>query len=139
MKFLSDGEETTLSFAEKFASSLKGGEIILLDGRLGAGKTVFVKGIAKGLDIDEEVTSPTFTLMNEYQGRLNLVHMDVYRLKSALEAYEAGLTEYFGESNTVCCIEWAENIRGAFDPCSAITVRINYLGDGKREIEIFDK
>ena len=98
MKFLSDGEETTLSFAEKFASSLKGGEIILLDGRLGAGKTVFVKGIAKGLDIDEEVTSPTFTLMNEYQGRLSLVHMDVYRLKSALEAYEAGLTEYFGES-----------------------------------------
>lgn len=139
MKFLSDGEETTLSFAEKFASSLKGGEIILLDGRLGAGKTVFVKGIAKGLDIDEEVTSPTFTLMNEYQGRLNLVHMDVYRLKSALEAYEAGLTEYFGESNTVCCIEWAENIRGAFDPSGAITVRINYLGDGKREIEIIDK
>ena len=139
MKFLSDGEEATLSFAEKFASSLKGGEIILLDGRLGAGKTVFVKGIAKGLGIEEEVTSPTFTLMNENEGRLKLVHMDVYRLKSALEAYETGLTEYFGKKDTVCCIEWAENIRGAFDPDGAITIRINYLGDGKREIETIDK
>ncbi len=135
MKFVTNNENETFEFARSFAGNLTGGEIILLDGELGAGKTVFVKGLAAGLGIDDDVTSPTFTLMNEYDGRLKLYHFDVYRLSSGAEAYEAGLTEFFGESGSVSCIEWANNISDAIIG-NVIAVNISYLGDGKREIKI---
>lgn len=132
---ITKSEAETAKFAEKFAEKLAGGEVILLCGELGAGKTAFVRGLAKGLGITENVTSPTFALMNSYKGRLTLVHIDAYRLGSGKEAYEAGLTEYFYAADTVCCIEWAENIADALTGKN-ITININYLGKTEREIVI---
>lgn len=132
----SKSERQTYKIAKRFASSLCGGEIILLDGELGAGKTVFVKGLAAGLGIRDEVTSPTFALMNAYEGEsLNLYHFDVYRLKSGTEAYEAGLTEYFGQKDGVCCVEWADNISEVIAG-EIIRVGIAYDGEKTREITI---
>lgn len=135
MKIVTDSEIETFEFAKNFARNLTGGEVILLNGELGAGKTVFVKGLAAGLGITDDVTSPTFTLMNEYDGRLKLYHFDVYRLSSGAEAYEAGLTEFFGESGSVSCIEWSDNISDAISG-KVTAIDISYLGDGKREITI---
>lgn len=138
MKKISTSEKDTFGIAKAFAGTLKGGETIVLSGELGAGKTVFVKGLAAGLGITDEIVSPTFALFNEYSGRLGLCHFDVYRLSSGREAYEAGLTEQFGRQDCVSCIEWGENIASVL-PADAIEVKITYLGDGKREIEIADK
>lgn len=134
-KVVTKSEAQTSAFAEKFADKLTGGEVILLRGELGAGKTAFVRGLAKGLGIKENVTSPTFALMNTYGGRLTLVHIDAYRLGSGKEAYEAGLTEYFYAPDTVCCIEWADNIADALTGKN-IEININYLGKTEREIII---
>lgn len=102
--------EKMQSFGEKLGSMLKGGEVITLNGDLGAGKTELSKAIAKGLGIEDHITSPTFTIVNEYEGRLKLFHFDVYRLSSAEEMYELGYEEYF-YSDGVSLIEWAELIR----------------------------
>lgn len=134
--FTTKGEEQTGELAKKIASTLKGGEIILLSGELGAGKTVFVRALSSALGAEESVVSPTFTLMNEYNGeKIRVIHIDAYRLKSGVEAYEAGLTENFGEKNTVCCIEWAENIADAIVGAT-LTINIKYTGEDTREIEI---
>ncbi len=137
-KIVTKSEQQTHDFAAEYAKTLKGGEVIVLGGFLGAGKTAFVKGLASGLGIAEDVTSPTFTLMNDYSGRLNLYHMDVYRLKSGMEAYEAGLTDYMGVDDGVTCIEWAENIADAL-PKDYITIDIQRIDDNTREITINDK
>lgn len=138
MKIITENENATFETATELAKKLKGGEIITLDGELGAGKTVFVKGLAYGLGIDPElVTSPTFALMNDYEGRLELYHIDAYRLASGAEAYEAGLTEFFGERNSVCCIEWADNIKDALSG-KIISIKIDYKENGSREITIND-
>ena len=134
--FSTFGEEQTSEIAKKLASTLKGGEIILLNGELGAGKTVFVRALSGYLGAEESVVSPTFTLMNEYNGeKFRVVHIDAYRLNSGREAYEAGLTEEFGAKNTVCCIEWADNIKDAIAG-NTITINIKYTGENQREIEI---
>ena len=136
---ISTSEEQTFLQGEKLAMSLKGGEIILLSGDLGAGKTVFTKGIAKGLGITEEVTSPTFALLNVYDGgRLKLYHYDCYRLSSGQEAEERGLTEFFGDKDGVCVIEWPQVISDVLPP-DVIEAEILYSGEGKREIKINDK
>lgn len=135
MKYVSESESDTYKIAADFAATLSGGEIVLLSGELGAGKTAFVKGLAAALGIDDEVTSPTFTLMNVYYGSLTLYHFDVYRLNSGEEAYAAGLTEYFGEPGSVACIEWWENVREAIVG-NAIKITINYLDNERREINI---
>lgn len=135
MIYVSESESNTYEIAAEFAVTLKGGEIVLLSGELGAGKTCFVKGLAAALGVADEVTSPTFTLMNVYRGTLTLYHFDVYRLHSGEEAYAAGLTEFFGEAGSVSCIEWWENIGEAIAG-NTIKITINYLGNEKREIRI---
>ena len=134
----SHSEDDTYCLGRDFGQSLCGGEIILLNGELGAGKTVFVRGIANALGIKESITSPTFTLMNCYQGtKINLCHIDAYRLKSGMEAYEAGLTEYFGLKNTVCCIEWSKNIADAIvGNIIKVTMRYSEKNENYREIKI---
>ncbi len=109
--YKTESELETLKLGEKLAKNAYAGEIITLDGDLGSGKTVFAKGFARGLGIDEPITSPTFTIVREYEsGRLPLYHFDVYRIDSPDEMYEVGFDDYlFG--NGVCIIEWAENIR----------------------------
>lgn len=138
--FVSHSRQETFAFAEKMAQSLQGGEIITLSGELGAGKTVFVKGLGYGLGVIEPILSPTFTIMNEYMsGRLKLYHYDAYRLSDADEAYEAGLTEFFGIRDGVCVVEWAENIADALRGMKKIAVTIGYAGENTREIEVVNE
>lgn len=135
MTYVSKSESDTYKIAAEFSATLNGGEIVLLSGELGAGKTAFVKGLAAALGITDEVTSPTFTLMNVYRGALTLYHFDVYRLHSGEEAYAAGLTEFFGEAGSVSCIEWWENVADAIVG-DTIKITINYLENEMREINV---
>ncbi len=105
--------EDTIGIAKKIADALSGGEFIAMYGDLGAGKTAFVQGVAKALGITNHVTSPTFTIVNEYEGRLPLYHFDVYRISDPDEMYEIGYDEYV-DGNGVCIIEWAELIEDLF-------------------------
>ena len=104
--FISRSREDTEAFAFKYAKSLRRGDVVLLDGEMGAGKTVFSKGVARGLGIEEEVTSPTYAYMNDYDG--NLFHYDCYRIESVEQAERLGLADYFDMG--ICLIEWAQNI-----------------------------
>ncbi len=122
------------------ASHLRGGEIIGLIGQLGAGKTIFVKGLAKGLDIKKIITSPTFILMKIYPVNFkkqpaikNLVHLDVYRLKQVKDILAIGMTEYLGKADTVCVIEWADKIKKIL-PKRTKFVNIEYQGASQRLI-----
>lgn len=109
-KYKAASEEKTYSLACSLGKMLKGGEFIALEGELGAGKTLFVKGLAKGLEIDEPVTSPTFTLMHLYEGRLSLAHFDIYRLPVPEAIEEIGYEEYF-YGNGVAVVEWSDLIK----------------------------
>lgn len=109
--FESFNEEGTLTFAREIGKTASKGDIYCLIGDLGVGKTVFSKGFAKGMNIDEHITSPTFTIVHEYEGRLPLYHFDVYRINDESEMEEIGYEEYFyGEG--VSLIEWANIIPG---------------------------
>ena len=119
------------------SKSLKGGDVILLTGELGAGKTVLCKGIAKGLGIKAPVVSPTFTIMNEYfADDIEFCHFDAYRLESEDEAYGAGLTDFIGNPDCICAVEWWQNIKGLFDGCKTTEITITKTGDNIREVEV---
>lgn len=102
-------EESTLDFAKELGMKAGKGEVFCLIGDLGVGKTVFSKGFALGMEIDEHITSPTFTIVHEYEGRLPLYHFDVYRISDEYEMEEIGYEEYF-YGDGVCLIEWANII-----------------------------
>lgn len=139
MKYICENLKQTEEFAKQFASTLVGGEVITLNGDLGAGKTTWTQYLAKSLGINVPVTSPTFTLMNEYlDGRLKLYHFDMYRIEDADELAETGLTEYFGNADSVCIIEWAENILSAL-PHNRIDITVTKLGETKREYQIIGR
>ncbi len=124
-------EETT-SLAEKLGQLLKAGDVITLEGDLGAGKTSFTKGLAKGLGVKRVVNSPTFTIIKEYKGRLPLYHMDVYRMEDGGE--DLGLEEYFyGEGVSV--VEWASMIAEQL-PDERLEITLRHLGEDKRELKI---
>ena len=117
--------EDTARIAAELAKSLKGGEFIAMYGELGAGKTAFVQGLARALGIDRPVTSPTFTIVNEYEGRLPLYHFDVYRIADPDEMYEIGYEEYL-DAVGVCVVEWAELIEELFpDEYIKLTIEKN--------------
>ncbi len=135
-KFVAKTPEETLLLGIKLSQSLKMGEVIALYGGLGAGKTVFAKGIAKGLGIAEDVTSPTFTLLRQYEkGRLPLCHFDLYRIEDEQELEQIGFYEYLGGEN-ICIIEWPENAAGLK---ADICVRIDGSGSEQRHIDIHTK
>ncbi len=127
---ISRSEKKTIEFAEKYAKTLHAGDVVLLQGDLGAGKTVFVKGIARALGIEEEITSPTYAYMNDYDGKL--YHYDCYRLKNGAQAEAMGLCDYF-DAGGICVIEWSENIADVL-PENCKVVRIRKLGEKEREI-----
>ena len=125
-EYQSNSPDQTIDFAKQFAQTLSGGEVIAIDGDLGAGKTAFVKGIALGLGIQKNVSSPTFNIVREYEGRLRLFHFDVYRIADPAELFEIGFEEYLSAGG-VCAIEWAEMIEDQLPP-DALHIRIS--GDG---------
>lgn len=129
-EWLSQSAAATFELGEKIGTQLSGGEVLLIDGPLGAGKTVFVKGLAAALGIDpEEVTSPSFTLVNPYAGRLPLLHVDLYRLdEGAAAAHAVDLEELLSEERAVIVIEWAERL-GKY-PLHVNAWRIAISGDG---------
>lgn len=129
--------EETYNLGVKIGTQLKSGDIVVLNGDLGAGKTHLTKGIAEGLEVSDYITSPTFTIVNEYSGRLPLYHFDVYRIEDINEMYEIGFEEYiFGRG--VSIIEWGDMIRELL-PEGVIDVRINKLQEDERKITIDDK
>ena len=130
-KFMTKSKDETKGLAQNFAKKLSGGDIVLLSGDLGAGKTVFAKGLAKGLGIDEDITSPTFTIMNCYQNKLN--HFDLYRLNSVDELLGVGAEEEL-YSDKISLVEWPEIVGFDFFPNSAIVVQIVKVDENTREI-----
>jgi tRNA threonylcarbamoyladenosine biosynthesis protein TsaE len=129
--------EETFNLGKQIGAKLSGGEIILLHGPLGAGKTVFVKGVAAALNIDpEEVTSPSFTLVNPYAGRLSLFHIDLYRLDEGSAAHAVDLEELLADERAVVAIEWAERLGHYPLPANVWDIRIGGDGEAIRNILI---
>ena len=131
--FLSASAAETEAFGASFAKTLKNGAVVVLNGDMGAGKTVFCKGVARGLGVADEVLSPTYAYMNDYDGKL--FHFDCYRLKNGAQAEGLGLTDYF-YAGGVCVVEWAENIKDVL-PEQYKTVTIEKTGGEERKI-IYD-
>jgi tRNA threonylcarbamoyladenosine biosynthesis protein TsaE len=125
---ISNSAAETIAFGRQLAARLKPGDVVALSGELGAGKTCLVKGIAAGLGVKEEITSPTFTLIHEHPP---LAHVDLYRLESA---EGLGLEEYFGEP-WITVIEWAEKIEPLL-PANTIRIRLTLSGENSRRIEV---
>jgi tRNA threonylcarbamoyladenosine biosynthesis protein TsaE len=123
LRFQTAGPEHTHDFAAALAAVLVDGDLLVLTGDLGAGKTCFTQGLGRGLGIDDRITSPTFTLANRYHGRLTLHHLDVYRLESAAETLDLGLDELFEDGVTV--IEWGDKIEDAL-PEDRLVITLRY-------------
>lgn len=133
---ISKSEKQTQGIASNLAKTFQGGEVVLLQGDLGAGKTAFTKGLALALNIDDIITSPTFTILNEHYGKnLNLYHFDMYRLDDEMELKELGFDEYVGNKQGVCAIEWFEKTPSIL-PDNAVLVTIEKQGINKRKITI---
>lgn len=135
---VSASPEQTFNFGFRLGERLLGGEILLLQGPLGAGKTILVKGICAALGIDEdEVTSPSFTLVNPYEGRLRLYHLDLYRLdEGASAAHAVDLDELLSDERSVIVIEWAERMGPYPLPGNVWTIEISGDGDSARTIKV---
>ena len=131
---VSEGPEDTRRLGKKLGELSQAGDVFLLVGSLGAGKTCFAQGVAWGLDIEGYATSPSFVLVNQYRGRLPLYHIDLYRLDSIEEVVEVGLDDYLGGGG-VCVVEWAEKA-GAVLPRDNLTIEIGILSDTRRDIAI---
>jgi len=130
-KILIKNENETKKFGFELAKELKAGDVVALIGDLGTGKTALTKYIAEALDIKDDVTSPTFTILKEYKsGRLPLYHFDVYRLSGEEETYELGFEEYF-YGDGVCIVEWADKIKGII-PKDSTVIQISY-GESESE------
>ncbi len=132
MVFISKSEKETELFAQKLAERLSPGAVIALRGDLGAGKTAFVRGLARGLGIEARVTSPTFAVVNEYPGAVPLFHFDLYRLADEDELYDIGWEDYLSRGG-VCAVEWSEIAPAAF-PEGTLTVTIERIDENTRMI-----
>ena len=134
--FVAKNEQDTIDFAEKFAKKLKVGDIIVLSGELGSGKTKFVQGVLKHFGLEDEISSPTFTIVNEYNaGEINIYHFDVYRLEDSDEFYAMCGDELF--STGICLIEWGEMIEDILPkPYTKITFSKNDDDVNYRELKI---
>lgn len=134
MRKITHSPEETITFGKEIGSKLKGGDVIAFVGGLGAGKTTFTRGLAIGMGLGDEVTSPTFALVNEYKGKINLYHFDMYRIMNAESLETTGFYDYLSDDN-VLAIEWSENIKDCLDK-NTIYITINRIDDDTREIII---
>ena len=134
MKIKVVGLEETKKLANDFAATLCGGEVVLLNGDLGAGKTTFTQYVFKALDVNDVVSSPTFAILKSYKGKFQLHHFDTYRITTE-EAIEAGFDEIFQEKDSIIFVEWSENIASLL-PNKTISVNIKYINENEREFEI---
>ena len=136
MRFCTESPEQTERLGKQLAAHLRAGDVVACRGDLAAGKTALTRGIAEGLGVSGPVTSPTYTIVNEYHdGRLPLFHFDMYRLGSADELFDIGWEDYLTRGG-VCVVEWAERVEEAFDGLSCIRVDFEKTGDTQRTITI---
>ena len=134
MEYITHSPEETERVGQALGERLTPGAILAYEGDLGAGKTAFTRGLARGLGATEQVTSPTYTIVNEYlSGRMPLFHFDMYRLGSSDDLWDIGWEDYL-ERGGVCAVEWSENVADAME--GAIRVRIEKLGEDSRRITI---
>ena len=133
-EIISNSERDTELAGERFGAEVPDGAVVAMYGELGSGKTAFVRGMARGMGIDCRVSSPTFTIVNEYEGERTLIHFDMYRLGSADELWGIGWEDYLARG-AVCAVEWSENVQGAFTG-NEVTVRFEKLGADERRITI---
>ena len=134
MKYITNSPLETEKVGEALGKVLRSGAVLAYEGDLGAGKTAFTRGIARGLGILEPVTSPTYTIVNEYLGgRLPLFHFDMYRLTSSEDLWDIGWEDYL-ERNGICAVEWSENVKEALE--NPLFVQIEKLGDTSRRITL---
>ena len=131
MEWITHSPAETEALGARLADALDAGRVVAFTGDLGAGKTAFVSGMARALGVEERVTSPTFTIVNEYEGgRLPLFHFDMYRLGDADELFHIGWEDYLARGG-ICAVEWSENVTGAIEPDA---VRVSILrGDGDND------
>jgi tRNA threonylcarbamoyladenosine biosynthesis protein TsaE len=134
LDFISQSPEQTLLAGEHLGTVCEGGEVIWLSGPLGSGKTVLARGIARGLGIEGAVTSPTFTILKEYRGRLALHHFDFYRLEGQERDAEAEFAEY-RRRDAVCVVEWAEHAPG-FIPDEHLRISLRFVSQSKRAVQM---
>lgn len=137
MKYTVQNLNETEQLAKNFAASLSGGEVVLLNGDLGAGKTTFTKFVFKYLGVKDVVNSPTFAILKIYEGKFKLYHFDTYRITTE-EAIEAGFDEVFEDKNSIIFVEWSENIAPLI-PQNVIKINIKYLNETAREFEIINE
>ena len=138
LQFTTNSPQETIEFGQRFGSQLRGGEVIALCGPLGSGKTHLIKGIVEGLgaeDAANEVTSPTFVLVNEYSGRLDVFHVDAYRLESIEQFEQIGFDDYC-RADSVVLIEWADKIEQAIKNIPYIKIELTHLDPSRRTIRI---
>ncbi len=133
-EYITTSESETEALGAKLAAALPGGSVVAMYGDLGAGKTAFVRGMARGMGLQARVSSPTFTIVNEYLGQRELIHFDMYRLSGADELFDIGWEDYLARG-AVCAVEWSENVEDAFFG-DEIRVRIEKLSDTERKITI---
>lgn len=133
--FIARNEAETLLLGELIGKSAPAGAVIAFRGDLGAGKTTLSKGIARGLGIEEEITSPTYTIVSEYWGRLKLYHIDAYRLEGEADFIEIGGYEMLGEADSLCLVEWSEKIPEIVDAGTAI-IEIHVMENGIRRFSL---
>lgn len=130
---VSEGPEATEAAGAQLATELKPGDVVLIEGEMGAGKTTFVRGAARALGVTGPVTSPTFTLGNRYEGSVPIAHLDLHRLGS-LAGEDPGLLDDYLDAATIAFVEWPEVAESALD--AAVRVRLEHLGGDRRGIEI---
>ena len=134
MIYYTNSDKETEAIGEQFGRTVADGTVVAMYGDLGAGKTAFVRGMARGMGIDERVSSPTFTIVNEYLGDRTLIHFDMYRLGSADELFDIGWEDYLARG-AVCAVEWSENVEEAFYG-DEIRLTIEKTSDTSRKITI---
>jgi len=138
MIYTTKSQQETIDLGKTIAEQFQGGDIILLEGDLGAGKTTITKGIAEFFGIEDTITSPTFTLMNIYEVKSqkskvkNLIHIDTYRLEDENDLIEIGVEDYLGDPNTVCIIEWPEKIINLIKNKQTTKIKIEHLDNNRK-------